>query len=325
VELQGRLAEALIPPGLRPHWRELLLAARSGFPIQAELQLAVDTPGAVTSVQAGMAFDAATQTTLVTLLDVTERQRARARREAAAQASERSSVEKSRFLSDLSHEMRTPLNAVLGFSSLLLGSSDHPLDEVQRARIEHIQRAGRQLLSLAKESTDIARIESGRIGIVLAAVPVHELFAECLPLFEPDAQRAGVLLQALPTTGPGDRVRADPDRLRQVLMNLLSNAVKYNRRGGSVTLACRRDAANGTLDLVVADSGQGMDADQQARLFRPFDRLGAERTAVQGTGLGLTITRLLVEAMGGLLRIESQPAQGSVVTVTLPQAPPPVA
>ncbi len=322
-DLRGPRADLMFTPRHRPLWHALLTAARAGAPARAELELDDGAHGDASCVQADAAFDAATATTLVTLLDVSQRRRAGALQDAAVQASERSSAQKSRFLSSLSHELRTPLNAVLGFSQLLLGGNEHPLDESQRARVEHIQRAGRQLLTLVQESTDIARIESGRLGIALAAVPVHEFFAECVPMFEPDAQQAGVRLQVLAGPGPGDWVLADPDRLRQVLINLLSNAVKYNRRGGSVTLACRRDAAAGTLDLVVTDTGLGMTADQQARLFRPFDRLGAERTAVQGTGLGLTITRLLVEAMGGTLCIESRPGQGSVVSVTLSQAPPP--
>ncbi len=322
-ELHGPRADLMFTAQHRPLWHALLAAARAGASARAELELDDGAHGDASCVQADAAFDAATATTLVTLLDVSERRRAGALQDAAAQASERSSAEKSRFLSSLSHELRTPLNAVLGFSHLLLGGKDHLLDELQRTRVEHIQRAGRQLLTLVQESTDIARIESGRLGIVLGAVPVHELFAECLPMFEPDAQQAGVLLQMHAGPGPGDRALADPDRLRQVLMNLLSNAVKYNRRGGSVAIACRRDDAAGTLDIEVADTGLGMTADQQARLFRPFDRLGAERTAVQGTGLGLTITRLLVEAMGGSLRIESRPGQGSVVSVTLSQASPP--
>lgn len=324
-ELRGPRAELMFTPRHRPLWHALLTAARAGAPAHAELELDDGAPSDAACVQADAAFDGATGTTLVTLLEVSERQRAGALQDAAAQASERISIEKSRFLSSLSHELRTPLNAVLGFSQLLLGGKDQPLDATQRSRVEHILRAGKQLLTLVQESTDIARIESGRVDIVLAPVPVQELFAECLPMLEPDAERAGVQLQAPPGPGPGEWVLGDPDRLRQVLMNLLSNAVKYNRPGGSVTLSCRRDDSAGMLELVVADTGQGMTADQQARLFRPFDRLGAERTAVQGTGLGLTITRLLIDAMGGSLRIESAPAQGTVVRVTLPQAPAPAA
>ena len=324
-DLRGSRAELMFTPRHRTHWHALMTAARAGAPARFELELDDGAPGDATFVQADAAYDAATATTLVTLLDVSERRRAGAMQYAATQASERISTEKSRFLSSLSHELRTPLNAVLGFSQLLLGGRGHPLDATQRSRVEHIQRAGKQLLTLVQESTDIARIESGQVGIVLAPAPVQELFAECLPMFEPDAQQAGVQLQMAPETGPGDWVLADPGRLRQVLMNLLSNAVKYNRPGGSVTLSCRRDDAAGMLELVIADTGPGMTAEQQARLFRPFDRLGAERTAVQGTGLGLTITRLLIDAMGGSMHIDSAPARGTVVSVALPQGSAPAA
>ena len=319
TRLDWRLALASVPA-----WRALLTATVQAGHGWAELQLArPDAP--VMVVQAESAFDAAVGSMLVTLADISEHVRAQSAQREAALALERANRAKNEFLSRMSHELRTPLNALLGFAQLLLAERAQPLAPAQRGRVEHIERAGQQLLALIEQSMDIARIEAGRIDIRLQPLSAQALFAECLPMVAPQAEAAGVVL-APPRLEPGDCwLRADANRLRQVLLNLLSNAVKYNRPGGEVGLTCHCGPGSESVTLVVADNGPGMSAEQQQGLFKPFDRLGAERTGVEGSGLGLVITRQLVDAMGGTLWVDSVSGQGTTLSVTLPRIPAPAA
>ena len=239
-------------------------------------------------------------------------ERTRELREATAEA-DRANRAKSEFLSRMSHELRTPLNAILGFGQLL--EMDAPSGR-QGESVTHILRAGRHLLGLINEVLDISRIEAGRLQLSLEPVPVRETVGQAMQLVQPSADSLGITLAAEPID-EGLHVLADRQRLQQVLLNLLANAVKYNRPHGTVRVAC--DAGDERMRIAVSDAGPGIAADKLARLFVPFDRLGAEATGVEGTGLGLALSKALVDAMRGTLEVESAVGTGSTFAVTLPR------
>jgi PAS domain S-box-containing protein len=234
-----------------------------------------------------------------------------------AEAANRS---KSEFLGSMSHELRTPLNAVLGFSQLL--GMDPRLDADAKEQVREIEQAGQHLLALVNDLIDLARIESGRLEVVLESVPVSLVMVECLSMVAPIARQYRIeLMEVSVGDDLGMTVRVDYVRLRQVLINLLSNAIKYNRTGGSVSLSCQLDGA--TVRISVRDTGPGIPQDMQVRLFTAFDRLGAECSKVEGTGIGLVITRRLVEGMGGTIGFESIEGQGSTFWISFPVEKPP--
>jgi PAS domain S-box-containing protein len=241
----------------------------------------------------------------------------------AAQAAERANAAKTEFLSRMSHELRTPLNAVLGFAQLLQMDGSHPLSEEQQAKLQHIEGAGAHLLAMINDVLDLSRIESGGMPLTAETVALRAAVQEALALVANAAGDAGVQMEldAPPAAdSAAGQVRADHLRLRQVLVNLLSNAIKYNRPQGRVTVRWRATPGGGAVQLQVIDTGLGLTAEQQAHLFEPFNRLGAERSQIEGTGIGLVVTQRLVELMGGAITVESQPGVGSNFTVTLPSA-----
>jgi len=246
--------------------------------------------------------------------DITERLHFEERLRAARGAAEHASRAKSEFLSRMSHELRTPLNSILGFAQLLQ-MDDLPLDQADA--VEHILRAGHHLLDLIDEVLDIARIETGHLELATERVPVADIVAEAVDLTRPAAERAEVAIAVSIDPGAGLAVDADRQRLMQVLLNLLSNAVKYNRPGGRVDVTCE-PGGRGLLRLAVADSGRGIRAADLDRVFEPFDRLGAEQTGIEGTGVGLALSRHLVARMGGRLDLVSVPEVGSTFFVDLP-------
>ena len=242
-----------------------------------------------------------------------------AARQAEAERSEREAAEqanqaKSQFLARMSHELRTPLNAVLGFTQLLLLDE---LAEPQRQRLSYIRAAGQHLLSLINDVLDLASLDTGELRIETTPVDLPALVQDTLPLLAPLRADADIALELhiAPLS-----VRADPVRLRQVLLNLLSNAFKYNRPGGRVTVSAQ--VVDGQVLLAVADTGRGMDPQQLRHLFEPFNRLGAQREGIEGTGIGLAIVKALVDRMQGRIDVESAIGEGSVFTVRLPAAPP---
>jgi PAS domain S-box-containing protein len=251
--------------------------------------------------------------TTVVLRDVTELHLARAERQ-ALEALEATSRAKTEFLSRMSHELRTPLNAVLGFAQLLRFDTERRLSVQQGERVQHIQSAGEHLLALVNDVLDLSRVESGELTLALEAVNLQSVAEDALAMVVPLAASAGVDLHR-PQDAQEVWVRADRVRLRQVLVNLLSNAVKYNRRGGSVTMGWRVAADACRLDIV--DTGSGMSHDKLARLFEPFNRLGAEKSKVEGTGIGLVLSLRLVESMRGELKIDSVVGQGTTATLVL--------
>jgi signal transduction histidine kinase/ActR/RegA family two-component response regulator len=228
-------------------------------------------------------------------------------------ASERASQAKSEFLSRLSHELRTPLNSVLGFTQLM--QEDDQLPDRARAQLEHIRKAGAHLVDLVGDMLDLTRIEQGLHDLTLGRVAVTTVIDEALQMLEPLALEYGVHL--MPLQGDADAiVRADARALGQVLMNLLSNGTKYNHCDGLLWIEVRK--AGPTVVISVNDEGPGLTEAQRARLFRPFERLGAERSRVPGSGLGLVITKQLVEAMRGALAVHPRAEGGCRFEVRLP-------
>lgn len=251
-----------------------------------------------------------------TVQDITDRVVAEAMRLENAKA-ETANRAKSAFIARMSHELRTPLNAVLGFAQLL------EMDPAVRAspdmwrKVGFIHQAGEHLLDMVNDVLEFARTEEGTMRVAHEPVRLRRVLSQSLEMLERQAAAKGVAL-ALTGTVPDVAVSGDAIRLRQVLMNLLSNAVKYNRAGGRVDVqAC----ADGQRVIVsVEDTGPGLSEDQQAELFQPFNRLGAEHSHIDGTGLGLVIARQLLEAMGGSLSVQSTVGQGSTFSIDLPQA-----
>lgn len=238
-----------------------------------------------------------------------------------ARAAEQASEVKSEFLSRMSHELRTPLNAILGFAQLLKMSTAEPLSAEQWERVDVLERAGRHLLALVNDVLDLSRIEAGHMALHMGAVGVRGVFDEVHSLVVSTAHAHGVTLRRpiWPDLPEGPlAVRADMLRLQQVLVNLLTNAIKYNRRGGDVWLAA--SLVGSEVCLTVRDNGLGMTPQQQAHLFEPFNRLGAEASDIDGSGIGMVIVQSLVQLMGGRLSLRSAPGEGTEVSVFLPRA-----
>ena len=251
-------------------------------------------------------------------LDVTARKRAEEALIVARDEAERANRAKSQFLSHMSHELRTPMNAIMGFGQLLGSDPQQPLSGRQQSHVHEILRGARHLLELINEVLDLGRIEAGELQVECAPIGLDELVEDCLGLMQPLALAHGVQLLAPAALLPGERVLADRTRLKQVLLNLLANAIKYNRPGGDVALACSRE--RDALRISVRDDGPGLTAAEQQRLFQPFERLAAGRTNVEGTGIGLALSRRLVEAMGGTVGVDSVVGIGSTFWVQLPRA-----
>jgi PAS domain S-box-containing protein len=299
--------------------REFLELVRTGRSGEVDHRI-VRADGEVRWMRSAMAPvpDPGTSTVRIvtTSEDVTDRILA-AEALALAEAESRAANEaKNEFLSRMSHELRTPLNAILGFGQLLEVELDGTTSEPS---VQHVLRAGRHLLMLIDEVLDFSRIEAGEMSISIEAVAVPVVLEEVRGLMAPVADAAGVQL----ALDPGDAdawVAADKQRLGQVLLNLVSNAIKYHRPGGSVRIGWEPVA--GSWRIRVTDDGPGIPAGLQDRLFTPFDRLGAEGSGIEGTGVGLAITKGLVELMHGSVSVESETDHGSVFSVDLPSAMP---
>jgi PAS domain S-box-containing protein len=233
----------------------------------------------------------------------------------AKDEAERANHSKSDFLSRMSHELRTPLNAILGFGQLLEFSAREPL---QIAHVRQILHGGKHLLALINEVLDLARVESGQMTVSLEQVALRPLLEECLTLVRPQAQARDVRLLDV-ACGDAWQVRADRTRLKQVFLNLLSNAIKYNQTAGVVSVGCVLEDEG--ICIRFSDTGAGLTPEQQARLFVPFERLDAgEHHHVEGTGIGLALSKRLMTLMGGQIGVESQVGEGSTFWVRLPRA-----
>jgi len=248
-----------------------------------------------------------------------ERASAKAHLRAAQHAAEQSSRAKSVFLTSMSHEFRTPLNAVLGFAELLHSNEAKPLDKEQSRKIGHILNAGQYLLGLVTQVLEMSRIEAGELKVNMEPVRVEQIIAPCLPMIELEARKRGIALVDACGARAGCVVWADRILVKQVLLNLLSNAVKFNRNGGTVTISCQPAGAE-YLRIGVADTGAGVASGKKGELFEPFARLGAEAGTIQGAGLGLALAKRLMERMRGRIGYESTEGVGSTFWVELPLA-----
>jgi PAS domain S-box-containing protein len=242
--------------------------------------------------------------------------------EAAREVAEAANRAKSDFLSRMSHELRTPLNAVLGFAQLIELDREHPLSESQRDWIGQIQTAGWHLLDMINDTLDLSRIEAGTLRLDIEPIELPQTVEATLAMVERAAQARDIVVTQ--TLHPdAAQVSGDATRVKQILTNLLSNAVKYNIEGGRIHIASRINGS-GAVELAVSDTGLGMNAEQLAGLFQPFNRLGREQSAFEGTGIGLVISQRLAELMGGSLRARSTEGEGSSFILTLPRGSPPV-
>jgi PAS domain S-box-containing protein len=287
------------------HWEgELRLETRDGrvIPISARWALQRDAAGEPVSV-------------LEINRDISNEKRAADDLRRARDVAEQASNAKSEYLSRMSHELRTPLAAMLGFSDLL-ELREPRSDQVQA--IDAIQRAGAHLLSLVNDVLDIARIESGRESLSLQPVDVRAALEECAGLVAQAAEERGIELSVRSEFADGMFVSADRQRLNQVMLNLLSNAIKYGDAGGHVSIGAV--AVEGDVVIEVTDDGPGLTEVEQQLLFQPFERLGAERSHVQGTGLGLALCRQLTSAMGGTIDLHSVKGEGATFSVRLKRA-----
>jgi PAS domain S-box-containing protein len=241
--------------------------------------------------------------------DLTERRQVEETLTAAKGAAEKANLAKSEFLSSMSHELRSPLNAILGFAQLM-ESDVTPATPSQKGSIDEILRAGWYLLELINEILDLAQIESGKLSLSPEPTSLAEVILECQAMIESQAEPRGIRL-TFPLFEVPCFVAADRMRLKQVLINLLSNAIKYNKAGGRVVVDCAGSTAE-RVRINVRDTGPGLSPEKLAQLFQPFNRLGQERGAEQGTGIGLVMSKRLVELMGGVLGVESSVGVGSV-------------
>jgi PAS domain S-box-containing protein len=253
--------------------------------------------------------------------DVTERKRfeltlqeTNGELESAKALAEKANLAKSNFLSSMSHELRSPLNAILGFAQLMQSESPGPTPS-QKESVDQILEAGWYLLKLINEILDLATIEAGKLLLSLEPVSLAEVLLECQAMIEPQAQKAG-LTMTFPRFDVPTFVNADRTRVKQVLINLLSNAIKYNRKDGAVAVTCAQSSA-GHIRISVQDSGAGLPPEKLAQLFQSFNRLGQEGSSEEGTGIGLVVTKRLVEVMGGRIGVESTVGVGSTFWVEL--------
>ncbi len=235
----------------------------------------------------------------------------------AKEEAENANKTKSAFISQMSHELRTPMNAILGFGQLMKYDTKQPLSPYHQERVDSILKSGNHLLTLINELLDLAKIESGEMVMSIEPVNINDLTEELFAMMNPIARDQGIKLIDTSRKQKSIFVDADEGRLRQVLLNLISNAIKYNRENGEVILSYE-EQMNGRLRIEIMDTGFGIPKDKHDRLFQPFDRLGADEYKIEGTGIGLTITKNLVELMNGEIGFESTVGQGTCFYVEFP-------
>lgn len=254
--------------------------------------------------------------TVTTIWDVTDEVLREEELRRARELAEAASSAKSEFLASMSHELRTPLNAILGFAQLLKRDKKVPLADRHRERVDHVLKGGEHLLRLIDEVLDLARVEAGRVTVSIEPVDVAEVLSEVVSTLHPMASRATVQIEVAPIEPTPLKVFADRTRFKQILMNYGSNAIKYNKKQGTVWF--RVSHKTDFVRIVVADDGMGIAGDKQGKIFSPFHRAGQETGSIEGTGIGLAITKRLAELMNGRVGFASSPEAGSEFWVELP-------
>ena len=309
----GKRVRELVP-NLEAHWFETYgKVALTGEPIRfADRAEAMD--GRWFDVYAFRIGGRESRKVAVLFSDGTERKHVEMELRLAKLAADKANLAKSEFLSSMSHELRTPLNAILGFAQLM-ESGTPPPTPIQKSNVDQILKAGWYLLDLVNEILDLAVIESGKLALSMEVVSLAEVLRECTAMVESQAQRHGIDVTFTPLDAPCF-VSGDHTRVKQVLINLLSNAIKYNKSGGTVTVTCTLRPEE-RVRIGVRDTGLGLAPEQLAHLFQPFNRLGQQAGTKEGTGIGLVVTKRLVELMDGVMGVESTLGAGSVFWVEL--------
>jgi PAS domain S-box-containing protein len=297
-------------------WCDLRMLKHDGTPFWARLRATAAIEADGTAVTRIIVVDISERKQLESdrrLLD-RELQERNTELENARRIADKANLAKSNFLSGMSHELRTPLSAILGFAQLI-ESGKPPLTPGQTRNIDQILKAGWYLLELINQILDLALIESGKLSLSVEPVSLSEIMLECQSMIEPQAQSRGISV-AFPRFEVTRFIKADRIRVKQVLINLLSNAIKYNRKQGTVRVACSIPSPE-RIRISVRDSGTGLSPEQMAQLFQPFNRLGQEAGTEQGTGIGLVVCQQLVTLMGGLIGVESTVGEGSEFWIEL--------
>ncbi len=245
----------------------------------------------------------------MTFNDITKRKQAEVKLKTAMEEALHANKAKSVFLSSMSHELRTPLNSILGFAQLIVSDTVKPLSESQKENMKQILKSGNHLLELINEVLDLSGIESGKVQISLEDIEIDTALHDVIDTLEPMLEESSIKIN-YPTKCSGQFIKVDRTRLNQVLTNLLSNAIKYNNEGGLVSIWIE-SPSDKMLRINIEDTGLGIAKENHDSLFEPFNRLGAESLNIEGTGVGLTITKRLVEMMGGSIGVESEVGKGT--------------
>jgi signal transduction histidine kinase len=252
--------------------------------------------------------------------DITEREQNTLALKQAKEEADAANAAKSTFLSSMSHELRTPLNAIMGFGQMMMLDQHEPLPVKHQEYMNHILNSGTHLLNLVSEVLELAQIETGDLRVELENVNFSEIISECISMVEPTARERRIEVHVVNVKKIELNARADPFRIKQVLVNLLSNAIKFGPKGSEVFVQiCTWDDWN--VRVFVHDDGPGIPADKREEVFRPFERLGLESSVISGAGVGLTLVKRLVERMNGHISFDSGPDYGTTFWVNLPLSP----